>query len=358
MTIFKYLLFPIFLIYWGIIAFRNVLYDKKIFKSSTFDLPIITIGNLSMGGTGKTPHTEYLIQLLQDEYKITTLSRGYGRKTNEFIIAEEGDTASVIGDEPLQYHLKFPKINVAVEKKRVLGVLYLLHFLPETDVILLDDAFQHRALNAGLNILITDFEKPYFEDALLPFGELREPAKGAERAQIIIVSKCPATITTEQKKKIIESIARPTIPVFFTTISYSKIYNAQTKEELDLPLKSYEVLLVTGIAKPKNIYNHLESEKISFSNLQFADHHKFTKKDIQRISEKFDTFTTSKKIILTTEKDYARMIEHPEFKKLPVYCLPVAVEFLENKEQFDQLIINYVRANKRDSSVFETENQL
>jgi len=358
MTIFKYLLFPFFLIYWGIITFRNVLYDKKIFKSSSFDLPIITIGNLSMGGTGKTPHTEYLIKLLQDDFKITTLSRGYGRKTNEFIIAEEGDTASVIGDEPLQYHLKFPKINVAVEKKRVLGVLYLLHFLPETEVILLDDAFQHRALNAGLNILITDFAKPYFEDVLLPFGELREPAKGAERAHIIIVSKCPTTITAEQKKKIIDSITRTSVPVFFTTISYSEIYNAQTKKALDVSLKDYEVLLVTGIAKPKNIFNYIETEKIKFSNIQFADHHKFTKKDIQRISEKFDTFTTSKKIILTTEKDYARMIEHPEFKKLPVYCLPVEVEFLENKEQFDQLIFNYVRENKRDSSVFETEDQL
>lgn len=356
MTIFKYLLFPIFLIYWGIITFRNFLYDKKIFKSSSFDLPTITIGNLSMGGTGKTPHTEYLIQLLQDEYKITTLSRGYGRKTSEFIIAEEGDTASIIGDEPLQYFLKFPKINVTVEKKRVLGVLYLLHFLPETEVVLLDDAFQHRALKSGLNILITDFSKPYFEDSLLPFGELREPAKGAERAHLIIVSKCPKTLSNDAKEKIIKAINRPNIPVFFTTLKYSEIYNAQTKEHLASSLKDYEVVLVTGIAKPKNIINHLETEKTKFTSIQFADHHKFSKKDIHRITEKFDTFTSAKKIILTTEKDYARMIEHNEFKTLPIYCLPVAVEFHENKELFDQLIRNYVRENKRDSSVFETEN--
>jgi tetraacyldisaccharide 4'-kinase len=358
MSVLKYLLFPIYLIYWAIISFRNFLYSKKIFKSSSFDLPIITIGNLSMGGTGKTPHTEYLIRLLQDSQKVTTLSRGYGRKTNEFIIAEEGDTASIIGDEPLQYFLKFPKINVTVEKKRVLGVLYLLHFLPDTDVILLDDAFQHRALKAGLNILITDYSKPYYSDDLIPFGELREPKNGAERAQIIIVSKCPENFSEKEKKQCIDKINRPSIPIFFTKMKYENCYHALSKEPLDGSLKDYEVLLVTGIAKPKNLTEYLNQQGVKYSNIAFTDHHKFTKKDIQRIREKFDTFTSAKKIILTTEKDYARMIEHNEFQSLPIYCLPIVVEFIENKEQFDQIIVDYVKQNKRDSSVFETENEL
>jgi tetraacyldisaccharide 4'-kinase len=358
MIVFNYLLFPLFLIYRGIVVFRNWLYEKRIFKSSSFDFPLITIGNLSMGGTGKTPHTEYLIKLLQDDYSIATLSRGYGRKTNEFMIAEKGDTALMIGDEPLQYFLKFPKIQVTVEKKRVLGILYILHFLPKTEVILLDDAFQHRALNAGLNILITDFSKPFYKDSMPPFGELREPISGADRANIIIVSKCPESLTNEQRNNILTSIKRPQIPVFFSTMKYGIPYAGKTSELLNDSLHLYEIVLVTGIANPQPIYDYLTQQNVHYIALKYNDHHKFTDKDCIAITEKFGTFTTSKKLVLTTEKDYARMMHIEALKDLPIYCLPIEVKFLDKSEQFDELIKTYVRTNKRDSLVSANEDEL
>jgi tetraacyldisaccharide 4'-kinase len=357
MMLLNYLLFPFFLIYRGIVVCRNWLYEKQIFKSSSFDFPVIAIGNLSMGGTGKTPHTEYLIRLLQDEYAVTTLSRGYGRKTNEFMIAEKGDTALMIGDEPLQYFLKFPNINVTVEKKRVLGVLYILHFLPKTEVVLLDDAFQHRALRAGLNILITDFSKPFFKDKLPPFGELREPVSGAKRAHVIIVSKCPYSLTQEQRYNFLNAIKLPEIPVFFSCMKYGTPYEGKTGIALTSMLSDYEILLITGIANPQPLYDYLTEQGVLFTSLKYNDHHKFTERDCNTITEKFGTFTTSKKMVLTTEKDYTRMMHIDSLKELPLYCLPIEVEFLNEKEQFDELIKTYVRENKRDSFVSSEENE-
>jgi tetraacyldisaccharide 4'-kinase len=357
MIVVNYLLFPFFLLYRGIVVFRNWLYEKRIFKSSSFDFPVITLGNLSMGGSGKTPHTEYLIRLLQEENVVTTLSRGYGRKTNEFMIAEKGDTALMIGDEPLQYFHKFPAIHVTVEKKRVLGILYILHFLPKTEVVLLDDAFQHRALSAGLNILITDFSKPFYKDSMPPFGELREPTSGAQRAHLVIVSKCPKTLSKEQRNECISSINLPNVPVFFSAIRYGEPYAGKSGEVLKEPLHKVEILLVTGIANPQPIYDYLDKEKISYIPLKYNDHHKFTERDCITITEKFGTFTTSKKIVLTTEKDFARMMHIEVLMGLPIYCLPIEVEILEDKEQFDELIKTYVRTNKRNSLVSATEDE-
>jgi tetraacyldisaccharide 4'-kinase len=357
MIVFNYLLFPLFLIYRGIVVFRNWLYEKRIFKSSSFDFPVISLGNLSMGGTGKTPHTEYIIRLLQDENLITTLSRGYGRRTREFMIAEKGDTALMIGDEPLQYFHKFPKINVTVEKKRVLGILYILHFLPKTEVVLLDDAFQHRALRAGLNVLITDYTKPYFKDAMPPFGELREPISGAQRAHVIIVSKCPDALSPDEKAYFLNRINLPNIPIFFSRMRYGLPYMGKSNQVLTDSLNEYEIVLITGIANPQPIYTYLTERQISYTPLKFNDHHKFTARDCVTITEKFGTFTTSKKMVLTTEKDYARMMHIEALTALPVYCLPIEVEFLEKKEQFDELIKTYVRTNKRNSLVSTNEDE-
>ncbi|MFT5600677.1 MAG: tetraacyldisaccharide 4'-kinase [Flavobacteriales bacterium] len=352
MKFLKFLLFPFSLIYLGIVSIRNGLYNKSIFKSSQFDLPIICVGNLSMGGTGKTPHTEYLIRLLQNENQIATLSRGYGRKTTSFQLAEEGTDSNEIGDEPFQYFRKFPKTYVAVEKKRVLGVLFLLNEKQDTDVIILDDAFQHRSLKAGLNILITDFNRPYYSDFILPTGELRESRKGAKRADAIIISKCPYDLSIKSQKEIISKINLE-IPVFFTSVEYGDIYDATTNLQIEDDIREYEILLITGIAKPQAIENKLKKDNISYRAKHFGDHHRFTKKDIETISKIFGTFTSPKKIVLTTEKDYSRMAHMDGFKTLPIHCLPIEVKFINDQNEFDNKVLEYVTKNKRDSSLPE-----
>lgn len=334
------------------------MYDSRLFKSSSFDLPIICIGNLSMGGTGKTPHTEYLIRLLKDTYKVGTLSRGYGRRTSEFILADETATALTIGDEPLQYHRKFPEINVAVEKKRVMGVLFTLHHAEETEVIILDDAFQHRALKAGMNILLTDYNNPYYKDFILPVGELRERRKGVNRTNLVVVTKCPKDISEESMNEIKSHIPLDSDDIFFSTINYKGVYKGNDNTPLEGNLEDYKVLLVTGIANPKPIEKYLRDNNVEFDSIHYGDHYRFKKKDVQSISKKFDTFAPSKKLILTTEKDFSRMLLIPEFEKLPVFCLEIEIAILNNKEIFDNKILDYVRTNQRDSEFPEGENKL
>ncbi len=354
----RYLLFPFAAIYGLITIARNSLYNARIFKSSSFDLPVICVGNLSMGGTGKTPHTEYLIRLLKDEFKVATLSRGYGRKTSEFVLADENATALTIGDEPLQYYRKFKDIHVAVEKKRVIGVLFALHHAEDTEVIVLDDAFQHRALKAGLNILLTDYNRPFYKDQLLPVGELREQRKGVNRADLVVVTKCPTSLTDEKRNEIVQSIPLDEENIFFSTIRYKGIYQGASGKPLEEALNEHKVLLVTGIANPKPIEKHLRDQGVDFDAIHYGDHHKFKKKDVQNISKKFDTFTASKKLILTTEKDFSRMLLIPEFEKLPIFCLEIEIALLKDKEQFDKKILDYVRANQRDSELSEGEDEL
>lgn len=357
MRILRYLLFPITIIYGLITIIRNSLYDARIFKSSSFDLPVICIGNLSMGGTGKTPHTEYLIRLLKNEFKVSTLSRGYGRRTSEFELADENSTALTIGDEPLQYHRKFKDIHVAVEKKRVIGVLFTLHHAEDTEVIILDDAFQHRALRAGLNIMLTDFGKPFYKDYFLPVGELREQRKGVQRADIVVVTKCPESISENQMNEIKNNIPINKENIFFSQIRYKGIYEGKSGNPFHENLNSYEVLLVTGIANPKPIENYLIENQVKFEAIHYGDHYRFKKKDVQNISKKFDTFTASKKLILTTEKDFSRMLLITEFEKLPVFCLEIEIAILNDKEKFDNTILNYVRTNQRDSELPEGEDE-
>ncbi len=345
MKFLRFLLFPFSFLYRIITGVRNWLFNKNILKSSKFDFPIICIGNLSMGGTGKTPHIEYLIRLLQDEFKTATLSRGYGRKTNYYELADEKSNAEILGDEPYQYHRKFPKIKVAVEKKRVLGAIFLLEDNPDLEVILLDDAFQHRALRAGLNILISDYNNLYYDDYILPVGELRETRKGAERADIIIISKCPANITESEQIKIQGNIKNGA-SVFFSMVNYGTIYNAYTNQNIEDKLTEYEIILVTGIAKPKPIENYLDTLKAKYKVIHFGDHYRFKSKDIDTISKIFDTFTSPKKIVLTTEKDFSRMAHLKGFENLPIHCLPIEISFLGRKEEFDKKVLKYVRENK------------
>lgn len=331
---------------------RNKLYDLNILKATSFKVPIISLGNLSVGGTGKTPHIEYLIRLLKNK-KIYTLSRGYKRKTHGFIIANSQSTSSEIGDEPLQFYKKFKDIKVAVCEKRTEGVKKILDKEHDTDIILLDDAFQHRRITPGLQILITDFDNLFYHDYLLPSGRLRESRSGYKRAQIIIVSKTPFNATKEELNNIKKQIKPTNIQkVFFTGISYTDTipFTTSAKEINQKIDTKTRVLLATGIGNSKPLKSFLEQNYNSIVELKFPDHHNYTKTDIEKIKNEFKGINGNNKIIITTEKDIMRLSLPENFKNiqdLPIFFIPINVEFLdeESKNNFDQQILDYVNSN-------------
>lgn len=335
-----------------IILVRNKLFDWEIISQTSFNIPTIVIGNLSVGGSGKTPLTEYLIRLLSNK-EITTLSRGYKRKTSGFILASKTSTSYEIGDEPLQLYRKFNSLNVAVCENRVKGVSEILKSKPSTKVILLDDAFQHRAIKPGLNILVTDFNNLFTNDYLMPSGRLREWRKGYKRADIIIVSKTPANTNTHTLKEIKEDINPNTYQkLYFSHIKYSepKHYVGSKKENNPITKKETNALLITGIAKPTPLLNHLTKEYKTLEHLKFPDHHNFTKTDIEKIKNRYNKINSDNKIIITTEKDIMRL-SLPEILKdiqdIPIYYVPIKIDFLnsEDKVNFDKQILNYVSSN-------------
>lgn len=335
---------------------RNHLFDSGFFKSSEFDIPIINVGNLAVGGSGKTPHVEYLIRLLQNDFKLATLSRGYGRNTRGFREVNIYDKASESGDEPLQIKKHFPNISVFVGEKRVEAVSQLLFAKPEIQVILLDDAFQHRAIKAGFNILLTDYAMIFTDDKIMPAGRLREHPRGAQRADLVIVSKCPLDISNDEKVDIKNKIARYTsADVLFSGIEYCEqaipIFNSDKIEA-----KS-NIILISGIAKSLGLESYVKAkyQPPSFEHFNFRDHYHFKQSDLKRVVDKFNTFVNPK-IILCTDKDAVRLSEVAEgssFEKLPVFRLSIKVVFLgEDKKIFDKKIIDYVRQNKTDFAVY------
>lgn len=343
----KILLYPIGVVYHLITATRNKLYDIKIKKSTSFNLPIICIGNLAVGGTGKTPHTEYLIRLLQNNFTIATLSRGYGRKTNHYLEASIKSSSVEVGDEPSQYKRKFPNLTVAVENKRVFGVQEILKNHPKTNLILLDDAFQHRAIKAGLNIVITDYNTPLANDYLLPAGNLRESKHGINRANIIIVSKCPKDLSEKEQQSIKDKLKFHSLEsIYFTTINYGKVYNIFNNKELINTYHAIDIILVTGIGKPELLQKYTKSKFKSVSPLIYSDHHEFSKGDIKTIINTFNNLKSEQKIILTTEKDASRLLTVSELKNIPIYCIEIEVAFLNKKDKFITQIETYVRTNK------------
>ncbi len=342
---FRYLLLPISWIYGGIIWLRNKLYDKNILKSASFNFPVICVGNLATGGTGKTPMTEYLVRLLKNDYKIATLSRGYKRKTAGFAIADENTTALEIGDEPMQFHQKFPDVTIAVGEERVVAIPQLLHDRPETEVIILDDAFQHRQVKAGLNIILTDYSNLYTRDFILPAGDLRDVRSSSHRADIIIVTKCKADLSTIEKaatEKEIEPSANQS--VYFTTIVYGKPYHLFTKETI-ICTPDYEVLLVCGIANPAPLKKYLDEKVSSYEMLRYADHHIFDSNDLKEIKQQFAKLTSAKKIILTTEKDAVRLEKFAsELAEFPVYVIPIEHQFLFDAETpFKEQVKDFIK---------------
>ena len=341
------ILYPLSVLYGEITDIRNKAYDKEILPSSTFDLPVIAVGNLSTGGTGKTPQVEYLIRLLINDYKVAVLSRGYKRKSKGFQIADKTSTAIQIGDEPLQYYRKFNNIIVAVDTDRVNGINQLQNLENPPDLILLDDAFQHRKVKAGLNILLTTYDKLYVDDSVLPTGDLREKISGASRAEIIVVTKCKKQLSEQEQFKTSQKL-EPELnqTVFFSEIVYEDKIKSKNDEINFDELHSFEILLVTGIAKTQPLTDFLNAHKISFKHLKYSDHHNFTNNEIDKIENEFSKMPSKKKIILTTEKDFVRTFEDINNN---VYYLPILTKFISNEKDFNKLIINYVQRNSRNS---------
>lgn len=319
------ILFPFSLIYAAVTSLRNLLYDKGIKKSTAFNLPIIAVGNLSVGGTGKTPMVEYLIRLLSDNHNLAVLSRGYKRKSKGFYLANATTTIEEIGDEPFQYHSKFKNIHVAVNADRVEGVNNILASLPKTDVVLLDDAFQHRKIKAGFYIMLTAYNDLFYNDLVLPAGNLRECKSGVKRANVVVVTKCPKGLSDQEMLQIKSKIAIDNDKIFFSKISYHHSVTNNSEEIKIIDLKN-DFIAVAGIAKPEYFYEYLNCNKSDC--LTFPDHHFFSDQDIKRILQK-----ANQRKIITTEKDYMRL--QNLLPKDQLYYLPIEMDFLKDSKSFD-----------------------
>jgi tetraacyldisaccharide 4'-kinase len=393
----RWLLLPFSLLYGFVVIVRNWLYDAGLFKSYRFTKPVISIGNLEVGGAGKSPMTEYLIRFLKDNYKLATLSRGYGRKTKGFLEEtgemsqesadksqesriknqeEENTTPSPttatatsspiafttailstrIGDEPAQFHQKFPDITVAVCADRVEGLKQLL---PNHDLILMDDAYQHRAVEPGLSILLFDYNRINEPHFLLPAGNMREPFSGRWRAQVIVISKCPATLSDDEKNALAFKIKPlPYQSLFFTSIAYQRLQYLDGTPAAMIIDEDTTVFLLTGIASPQPLLAYLGKITSYIIHHNYPDHHPFTLKNIVKLAGEFAMHPAQKKIIVTTEKDAQRLdtswlnLEQPTGKQLPVFVIPIRVEFLNGSgSQFDNIVIEYVREHTKNHSI-------
>jgi len=331
---FRFLLFPFSILYAGVVRLRHFFYDRKWFSSVQFNLPVISVGNLSVGGTGKSPMIEYLVQLLKDDYKPAIVSRGYKRRTKGYVLANDKTTALEIGDEPMQFKLHFPDIPVAVCERRIEAIPQLLQDRPDTSIVLLDDAFQHREIVPSFSILLTDYNNLFTRDFTLPTGDLRDLRSAYKRADIIVVTKCPHDLHNEQMKKIEGEInPLPHQDVLFASLEYESLYSLtepQKKREL---LPDTGVLLVTGIANPKPLKQRLQQQENGYEFLSFPDHHIFTIDDLRMIRKRFEVMNEKNKLILTTEKDAVRLFKFKdELNSLPIYVLPVRHHFLNEGE--------------------------
>lgn len=344
-SLFRFLVYPLALLYGAIVWLRNRVYDTGFASSIEFDVPVISVGNLSVGGTGKTPHIEYLVRLLQYQYRVATMSRGYKRYTQGFMLAGVDTNARMIGDEPMQYHIKFPDLVVCVAEERLTGIPQLLLNRPDVEVILLDDAYQHRSVKPGLNILITDLSNPFYEDHILPFGRLRENRGAYKRADVIIVSKCPPGLDTAGANEITRHINPLSHQqVFFTAIQYDAPYNFFTGEQVDI--KNANAILVCCIARPEPLVEYLNTHTNDVHVLSYPDHHYFNDKDTEEIKDTYDNWKVENKIIITTEKDAARLHLLADTIKewnIPIVVLPIKVAVLFGKQQeFDTIVNAYI----------------
>ena len=345
------------------VGFRNLLFEMGILKSRSFTVPVISVGNITVGGTGKTPHVEYLIRLLKDRTKVAVLSRGYKRKSHGFVLADESSTVNDIGDEPYQMKTKFPDITVAVDKKRTRGIDNLTsgEYVKDIDVIFLDDAFQHRYVKPGINILLVDYHRLIIYDTLLPAGRLREPVKSKDRADIVIVTKCPKDLKPMEFRVITKAMnLYPYQQLFFSTHEFGALRQMFGEDQKPLnTIANKNVMLLTGIASPEQMLTELQAYTKAVTPLAFSDHHAFSKKDVEKINETFSALP-SPKLIVTTEKDETRLLEVEGLSdevKSSLFVLPIKIQILLNQEDaFNQSIISYVRKNSRNSILAEKPN--
>ena len=350
-----------------IVNFRNMLFNLNILRSREFDVPVISVGNITVGGTGKTPHTEHLIQLLSGKFNVAVLSRGYKRKSKGFIVVETDATSKLVGDEPLQIKRKFPSVLVAVDEKRVRGIEKILELSERRpDVILLDDAFQHRYVTPSINILLIDFSRMITEDELLPLGRLREPASNRDRANIIVVTKCPREIKPIEERIITKDLhIWPYQDLFFSRIKYGELiplFPGKVEAVKFSPDENTGILLLTGIANPQYLRDKLLNTTKSVVSAAFPDHHPFTLKDMEKIADQFGSMVATKKIIVTTEKDTFRILE---IENLPdviienLYYIPIGVSFINQPENdFDKKILKYVGENKSNFELHSRKNKI
>lgn len=362
----RILALPLAFLYGLVTGIRNWLYDNRILQSKSFDLPVISVGNLSTGGTGKSPHIEYLIRLLKARYHLATLSRGYGRKSSGFILATEKSASLEVGDEPKQFKRKFEGVMVAVDINRVKGIKKLLLQSIKPDVVLLDDAFQHRSIHAGLSILLTDYKNPFYKDFILPSGNLREARSGMKRADIIIVTKTPKIFSPLDKRIILKEIKPEAYQkVFFSYVKYGDLIPFHAKENQERNLNYYKenhysLILFTGIANPLPLETHLKKIFGKINSFKFSDHHEYSIVDLMKVKKEYHQISGDKKIILTTEKDAMRLdtsglIEI--IQELPVFYLPIEIAFHDkDEEEFNKQVLHYVKQYKRGASTHHTTN--
>lgn len=346
----KFLLLPISLFYHIILKIRHKLYDWGILKSKGFDLPVICVGNLSLGGTGKTPHVEYLIDLLSEQYRVCVISRGYGRKTKGFQLGSASCYAETIGDEPMQYVNKFHDLLVAVDENRNEAISLMNTMDRPPEVYLLDDALQHRSTLPGLNLLLTSFDNLYVEDCLVPAGTLRDLKSAARRADILVVSKCPTDLKKEQKDGVIAKLKPlPHQSVYFSTLTYEALEGINHAAHQVDPGSADAVLLFCGIARPQALKEELERRFRHVEMMAFPDHHPYSQNDLESIHHRYQKMEGTQKIIITTEKDHARFINSPylcKFESAPLFVQPIGVRFNEEKS-FNESVLSYVRQDNR-----------
>lgn len=354
---------PFAWIYGCITAMRNLFFDWKILKSKQYNIPIIAVGNITVGGTGKTPHIEYLIRLLSPRYKVAVLSRGYKRRSKGYVLATQDMPMEMVGDEPWQIKQKFSDIYVAVDANRCHGIERLLgdEETKDVEVILLDDAFQHRYVIPGRNILLTDYHRLIVKDRLLPAGRLRESARGKERANMVIVTKCPEEMSPMEYRIIAESLQlRPYQQLYFSTFKYARMVNILTHEmQMIENLRQYNILLATGIGCPKQMKMDMQKRFASVKSIEFKDHHYYNIEDIEDIKQEFDTLPEPK-LIITTEKDATRLMSidpFPEEVARHIWVLPIGIRFVQGKgNMFNDKITGYVQKNLRDGRMAKVQD--
>ena len=358
-------LLPLSWLYGLGVGIRNTLFDLGILKSRSFDVPVISVGNITVGGSGKTPHVEYLIRLLHNKYRVAVLSRGYKRKTKGYILADENSTMSDIGDEPYQMHSKFKNVSIAVDRNRCNGIERLTNDEPtkDTDVILLDDAYQHRYVKPGINILLVDYHRLIIYDKLLPAGRLRESKEGKTRADIVIVTKCPKDLKPMSFRVLSRAMDLfPYQQLYFTCLKYGDLHALfnDSKRPLKDIKPNEHTLLVTGIASPEQMVEDLSPYCKNITSLKFSDHHQFNADDVEKINSTFAMMQTPR-LIITTEKDATRLENIDglsEEVKNSIYTLPIEVQvMLDQQEKFDEVILSYVQKNSKNSTLTKEKNR-